>query len=377
MTDVTQRYVHEFQKGIALYMEKTLDLYTDYLLSSFGQTSATGLSRLLEGDLSHDQVTRFLSQPKQGSKELWQQVKPLVREHQSSDACLVFDDVIIEKPHTDENAMICWHYDHSTGRTVKGVNMLNAFYHSQSGDKPLRVPVAYDIVHKEIAYCDLKTRKEKRTSDVTKNERLRAMVAQSVHNQLKFKYVLADSWFGSADNMRFVAKKKKFFIFDMKTNRQVALSEANRTKSSWSRIDSLEIPDNTPVKVWLKDLEFPVMLTKQVFTNKNQQEGVRFLVSNDFSLSDDDFLRLYKKRWSVEEYHKSLKQNTAIAASPTRKVNTQSNHIFCSVVAYVKLEAMKFNTALNHFAIKSKIYLASIKAAYQELTELKSKHATA
>ena len=42
-------------------MTCTLDLYTDYLLSSTGPTTATGLSRLLEGMLSHDHVTRWLS----------------------------------------------------------------------------------------------------------------------------------------------------------------------------------------------------------------------------------------------------------------------------------------------------------------------------
>lgn len=38
-----------------------LDLYTDYLISSFGPTTATGLAALLDGRLSHDQVTRLLS----------------------------------------------------------------------------------------------------------------------------------------------------------------------------------------------------------------------------------------------------------------------------------------------------------------------------
>ena len=38
----------------------TLDLYTDYLISSTGQTSATSLSRLRSGAVSHDQVTRWL-----------------------------------------------------------------------------------------------------------------------------------------------------------------------------------------------------------------------------------------------------------------------------------------------------------------------------
>lgn len=41
-----------------------LDLYTDYLISSFGQTKATGLAQLMDGAISHDQVTRMLSSPK-------------------------------------------------------------------------------------------------------------------------------------------------------------------------------------------------------------------------------------------------------------------------------------------------------------------------
>ncbi|MCL4506171.1 MAG: IS701 family transposase, partial [Chloroflexi bacterium] len=38
-----------------------LDLYSDYLLCSFGQATATGLEQVVEGSISHDQITRSLS----------------------------------------------------------------------------------------------------------------------------------------------------------------------------------------------------------------------------------------------------------------------------------------------------------------------------
>ena len=60
-------------------MACTLDLYTDYLISSTGQTSATGLSRLFDGQLSHDQVTRWLSSVYLDSRQVWAHAKPLVR----------------------------------------------------------------------------------------------------------------------------------------------------------------------------------------------------------------------------------------------------------------------------------------------------------
>ena len=86
-----------------------LDLYSDYLLSSFGQTTATGLSRLMEGNISHDQVTRMLSSPKMTSKEWWQLIKPSVRQIQQENGVVIIDDSIVEKPYTDENEIICWH----------------------------------------------------------------------------------------------------------------------------------------------------------------------------------------------------------------------------------------------------------------------------
>jgi hypothetical protein len=38
------------------------DLYTDYLITSFSYTTATGLSGLVDNAISHDPVTWFLSQ---------------------------------------------------------------------------------------------------------------------------------------------------------------------------------------------------------------------------------------------------------------------------------------------------------------------------
>ena len=355
-------------------MEKLLDLYTDYLISSFGQTSATGLSRLVDNDIKHDSVTRLLSNSDFSSKSLWQTVKPLVRKHQAEDACLIFDDVIIEKAYTDENDLICWHWDHSKKRNVKGINILNAFYHSRKDamSEALRVPVGFETIRKTMRFCDVKTKKEKRKSDISKNELMLKMIARAINNGLVFKYIIADSWFASAANMRFIKQKKKIFIFDMQSNRLAALSEGERKAGNWTTIDQLKIPDNKPVQVWLKDLEFPVLLTKQLFTNKDESTGERFLVSNDLSLTDEQLTTIYKKRWSVEEYHKSLKQNVSIGKSPTRTEKTQTNHLYASMLGYIKLEKLKFATKMNHFALKTKIYTQALKAAFKELSNLKS-----
>ena len=73
-----------------------LDLYTDYLLSTFGAATATGLSAMVDGEVSHDRITRFLSGQDFTSKDLWQQVKSMVRSVQNSEGVLIFDDTIQE-----------------------------------------------------------------------------------------------------------------------------------------------------------------------------------------------------------------------------------------------------------------------------------------
>lgn len=83
-----------------------LELYTDYLLSTFGHATATGLSALVNGQVSHDQITRFLSGGEYTSKDLWLEVKSTVRQVEREDAVLIFDDTVQEKPYTDENEVI-------------------------------------------------------------------------------------------------------------------------------------------------------------------------------------------------------------------------------------------------------------------------------
>ena len=115
-------------------------IYTYYLISSFDQTTATNLSRLLEGEISHDIVPRFLSPSYFSFRSLWFLVKSTVRDLEKDDGVLIFDDTIFDTPYRDENDIVTWHFDPSRGRTVKGINILNCLYNIQdiSVESPLK-----------------------------------------------------------------------------------------------------------------------------------------------------------------------------------------------------------------------------------------------
>jgi len=73
----------------------------------------------------------------------------------------------------------------------------------------------------------------------------------------------------------------------------------------------------------------------------------------------------------VEEFHKSLKSNAALAKSPTRTVTTQANHVFMAIYAVFKLECLKLKHTLNHFALRTKPFVNATQQAYFQLQLLK------
>ena len=144
---------------------------------------------------------------------------------------LIFDDSIEEKKYTDSNELIQWHYDHTAGRSVKGVNFLTALYHSND----MNMPVCVDFVKKTKPFINKKGKLIYKSTK-SKNEMYREMLYQSCYN-LDFKYGLNDSWFSAAENMRYVYEVcKKHFIITLKENRKVALSKEDKENGVYVNI---------------------------------------------------------------------------------------------------------------------------------------------
>jgi len=341
-----------------------LDIYTDYLLVNPGYSTATGLSQVTNQAVSHDQVTRLLSGGKLTSLALWRYVKPMCHEIRSSEGLLIIDDSIEPKPHTKQNALINWHFDHCTGKNVKGVNFVSSFYYSQD----MGLPIGVEYVLKDVKSVN-KTGKPCFKSKETKNEMMRELVRQASRN-VEFKYVLADSWFSSADNMACITEEcDTDFIMAIKSNRVVALSKEDKLQGNYVSITSLKLEGCT-MSVYFKQLEQPVLISKQVFKNGDGSTGTLYLATSDLNLDYTAITTIYEKRWKVEEFYRSLKSNASFAKSPTSKIKTQQAHFTASMIAFVKLERLKIRNNKNHYAMKHEIWLVAVKAAWKELDNL-------
>lgn len=134
---------------------------------------------------------------------------------------------------------------------------------------------------------------------------------------------------------------------------------------------------NTCGEIYLESVDFPLVLLKPVFVNADGSTGIQYLVSSDTTLSADQMTTIYPKRWNVEPYPKSLKQNASLEKSPTQTVTTQSNHLFAALCAYIKLEWLRKATKLNHFALKTKLYVAALHSAFATLPHCQPIHLAA
>jgi len=350
-------------------MKTDLDLYTDYLISSFSQTSSTGLSNLLDKAISHDDVTRFLNQTDNSIKALWKVAKPLIRQIESDDGLLILDDSISEKPYTDSNGVICPHFDHCIGTFVNGINFVSLLYRN----KNVQLPIGFELVVKTLQ-CIIKTQKECWRSTRTKNEMFRDLIRCAYQNAVKFAFILCDSWYVNAENINYILSIKKNLIGAVKSNLEVALSKEDRAKGNFIKISQMKLNPGDLKEVYIRSVNQTVLICKDVFTNKDNSEGELYLLCTNLTKTYQFIISTYQERWGIEDYHKSLKNNASLEKSPTRTPQTQKTHFFASLCAYIKLERLKINEKLNHFALKGKLYIKASQTAFQELQLLKSKN---
>lgn len=343
---------------------QTFELYTTYLIANTSQITSTGLSTILEGSVRHDAITRFLSKAIKTSKDLWLQTKRQVEG--SNSGVLIIDDTIEAKPYSKESSTINYWYDHTVGRCVKGLNILSCHYDTEKSSSP----IGFTILEKEQVVL----REEGETDKIpamNKQEQYRKLLKTAVNNSVSFSYVLNDKWFASVENMNYIIKDlKKDFVMPLKENRLIALTKDSKDKGLFVKMKEETLGETTVV--YLKDLDFPVLLIKQRFKDGADKTVVIYLVTSDLTLTKSQIIALYQRRWKVEESFKSMKSNLNLSKSPCHSRNAMHNHIYCVFYACAELSFIARKNNTNTFALKKKIYLNAMKVAMENVQQLRT-----
>ena len=65
----------------------------------------------------------------------------------------------------------------------------------------------------------------------------------------------------------------------------LALSQEDKLQGRYVSVSSLLLEENSVLEIRLEGVDFPLLLTKQVFRNKDGSQGVLYLVTSDLNLS--------------------------------------------------------------------------------------------
>lgn len=330
--------------------------YVDYLLSTEGHISATDLSEATAGKYSHDQITRMLVNGVVDDKTIYLKAKSFLQKKGTKGVVtLSIDDSVVPKPHMQLTNVVNWHYDDSKGWCVQGINFVTALW----SDEQASVPLSLQVVQKELRYNEKKQKEEWKPLQ-NKNELMRSMV-QRLTRSKQIDYVLCDSWYSSKQNMNYLVEEcETHFIMSLRRNRAVARSQKEAATGNFKPLQELKLGKGA-VKLYLKGVNFPVQVVKRVCKNADGSSSTLYLACSDPELSAEQILQLYKRRWKVEEYHKSMKNNCSLGKCQARSPLSQQSHFYLAALAFLLLEKAKTKEDQNHFALKKQLSILTIK----------------
>ena len=79
-------------------------------------------------------------------------------------------------------------------------------------------------------------------------------------------------------------------------------------------------------------------------------------------LGQSDFEKVHSAHWSIEQYHRAIKQVCNIERFQVRQENAIKKHIFCAIKGFVTLEFMRFEKIIAHwYEIKRDLFMGVIK----------------
>lgn len=273
-----------------------------------------------------DTVYRFMNSPHinwrkftllLGKEIIEKSIEPLTDEKRIN--VLIFDDSMFERNRSKCVELLAKVYDHAHDKYIKGFRMLTMLW----SDGNTNIPLNFCLLSTNNKKCLLNSASDKidHRTNGWKQRQLAITEAPSVLLQMlrdakeagiRAKHVLFDTWFCSPKslinikNLGFYAiamtkkDEKNCFVYHGKKQSVLSIYRTEKKRPGKSRY-------LLSVKAYARkdDEEIPVRLV--YVRNRNKRKEYLILVTTDMSLSEEDIIRLYGKRWNIEVFFKMCK----------------------------------------------------------------------
>lgn len=251
---------------------------------------------------------------------------------------LIFDDTLVEREgkNVEETQR---HKDHSSNSFITGHQFFTSLIHTPILQLPL-FPKLYS-----------------KNSD-SKIEMAKDII-DTVLAVLPLDCVLFDSWYSDKKIIKKCMTKGVKVVCGIKTNRNISLE-----RGEWQKLSSFSksVPEKELENYYIDDVKYRIanykvklngipnvrMLVSHEYNEKNKAWNKAFhLISTDLNDTPVKIIRQYGLRWTIETYHRDIKQNLGFASAYLQKGEGIVRHSIFVALAYAILKLFMFYRGMN------------------------------
>ncbi len=280
---------------------------------------------------AHDAFTRLLHRLEPDAGTLWQEAALQV---ERTAGILVIDDSTLDKPYAKKIGLVSRHWSGKHREVVEGINLITLLW--TDGDR--HVPVDYRLF-------------DKAQDSLTKNDHFQAMLKTAKGRGFHPRCVVFDSWYSSLETLKTIRDFGWAWLTRLKSNRMVNPDRAGL------RAASLIETDERGTLVHLKGYGL-IRLFKIVARDGD----VEWWATNDLEMSEMARVRFASFAWTIENYHRGIKQFCGVERAQVRAAKAQRNHIGLALRAFLRLESHCYHKGISWFEAKAKIVRDAVRA---------------
>jgi len=309
------------------------DDYINFLIATPRQVSATEAARVQpaqEQAPAHDAFTRLLQRLEPDPTTLWREAQTQV--HLDS-GLLVLDDSTLDKPYAKQMELVTRHWSGKHHAVVRGINLLTLLW--TEGDR--HVPCDYRVF-------------DKAKDGRTKNDHFQALLQVAQSRGFRPACVVFDSWYAGLENLKVIRACQWPWLTRLKANRKV-----NPDRQGLRPLSTVELSENGRV-VWLEGYGLI-----RVFKIVAPDGDIEYWATNKLEMDALERVKWANFAWTIEHYHRGVKQYCLIERAQVRSGRAWRNHISLCLRAFLRLESHCYHTGLTWFEAKTAIIRDAVR----------------